>query len=60
MDRQTTFLLALGMLVAASLVVGLSGLVLFARDRALARDTAGRAASGQTGTVQHPEAPEER
>ncbi len=41
MDRQTTFLLALGMLVAASLVVSLSGWVLFARDRALHRATAG-------------------
>lgn len=37
MDRQTTFLLALGMLVAASLVVSLSGWILFARDRALHR-----------------------
>jgi hypothetical protein len=37
MDRQTTFLLALGMLVAAALAVGVSGWVLFARDRALAR-----------------------
>ena len=35
MDRQTTFLLALGMLVAASLAVGVSGWVLFLRDRAL-------------------------
>ena len=37
MDRQTTFLLALGMLIAAALVVGVSGWVLFARDRALMR-----------------------
>lgn len=35
MDRQTTFLLALGMLIAAALAVGVSGWVLFARDRAL-------------------------
>ena len=34
MDRQTTFLLALGMLIAAALTVGVSGWVLFARDRA--------------------------
>jgi hypothetical protein len=34
MDRQTTFLLALGMLVAAALAVGLSGWVLLFRDRA--------------------------
>jgi hypothetical protein len=37
MDRQTTFLLALGMLIAAALAVGVSGWVLFARDRALVR-----------------------
>jgi hypothetical protein len=37
LDRQTTFLLALGMLIAASLVVSVSGWVLFARDRALHR-----------------------
>ncbi len=37
MDRQTTFLLALGMLIAASLVVSASGWVLWARDRALRR-----------------------
>ena len=37
MDRQTTFLLALGMLIAAALVVSASGWVLFARDRSLHR-----------------------
>ena len=37
MDRQTTFLLALGMLIAAALAVGVSGWVLLARDRALVR-----------------------
>jgi hypothetical protein len=37
MDHQTTFLLALGMLIAASLVVSLSGWILFARERALHR-----------------------
>jgi hypothetical protein len=37
MTRQTTFLLALGMLVAAALVVSVSGWVLFLRDRALAK-----------------------
>jgi len=34
MDRQTTFLLALGMLIAAAFVVGVAGWVLFARDHA--------------------------
>ena len=37
MDRQTTFLLALGTLIAAALAVGVSGWVLFVRDRALVR-----------------------
>ena len=37
MDRQTTLLLALGMLIAAALAVGVSGWMLLARDRALAR-----------------------
>jgi hypothetical protein len=37
MDRQTTFLLALGMLIAAALVVSVSGWILFLRDRALAK-----------------------
>ncbi len=37
LDRQTTFLLALGMLVAAAFVVSVSGWVLFLRDRALHR-----------------------
>ncbi len=37
MTRQTTLLLALGMLIAAALAVGVSGWVLFVRDRALVR-----------------------
>ncbi len=43
MDRQTTFLLALSMLIAAALVVSASGWVLFVRDhrlhKALVSDT---------------------
>jgi len=35
MDRQTTFLVALGMLIAAGSIVGICGWVLFARDRAI-------------------------
>ena len=46
MDRQTIFLLALGMLIAASLVVSVSGWVLWARERALHRVDA-RAAAGR-------------
>jgi hypothetical protein len=37
MDRDSTFLLALGMLVAAATVVGVSGWVLFVRERRLAK-----------------------
>jgi hypothetical protein len=37
MDHEAPFLMALGMLIAASLVVSISGWVLFARDRALHR-----------------------
>lgn len=37
LDRQTTFLLALGMLIAAALVVSVSGWMLLARERALHR-----------------------
>jgi hypothetical protein len=37
MDRETALLLALGMLVAASFAVGVSGWVLLIRDRRRAR-----------------------
>jgi hypothetical protein len=53
MDRQTTFLLALGMLIAAALAVGVSGWVLFARDRALVR--LGHPASAVSQDSQHHE-----
>jgi hypothetical protein len=33
MDRQTTFLLALGLLIAAGATVSASGWILFVRDR---------------------------
>jgi hypothetical protein len=54
MDRQATFLLALGMLIAASLVVSVSGWVLFARDRALHRAAvhAGAATDVHHGTAE--------
>jgi hypothetical protein len=51
MDRQTTFLLALGMLVAAALAVGVSGWVLLVRDRAFER--AGRGATRGTPDADH-------
>jgi hypothetical protein len=37
MDRETALLLALGMLIAASFAVGISGWVLLIRDRRPAR-----------------------
>jgi hypothetical protein len=42
MDRQATFLLALGMLIAAAAVVSVAGWILFVRDR-----RAGRTASDE-------------
>ena len=40
MDHETPFLVALGTLVVAALVVGASGWILFFRDRGLARAAA--------------------
>jgi hypothetical protein len=37
MDRQTTFLLALGLLIAAAAFVSASGWILFVRDRRAVR-----------------------
>jgi hypothetical protein len=37
MDRETTFLLALGLLIAAAAVVSASGWILFVRDRRASR-----------------------
>ena len=51
MDRQATFLLALGLLVAAAAFISVSGWVLLVRDR-----RAGRSAA----TPAHHEATEER
>ena len=56
MDRETLLLLALGMLITSALVVGVSGWVLFVRDRHLSR--AAHADTGAAGP--HPEAYEER
>jgi hypothetical protein len=48
MDRESALLLALGMLIAASLAVGVSGWVLLLRDRRAARglDPSADAAEG--------------
>jgi hypothetical protein len=40
MDRQSTFLLALGLLIAAAAFVSASGWILFARDRRASRPVA--------------------
>jgi hypothetical protein len=37
MDRQSTFLLALGLLIAAAAVVSATGWILFVRDRRASR-----------------------
>jgi len=55
MDRQATFLLALGLLIAAAAFVSVSGWVLFARDR-----RAGRAPAVGASADAHHEAFEER
>jgi hypothetical protein len=55
MNRETLLLTALGMLVVAALTVGVSGWMLFLRDRRLAHAT-----SGTAGDVAHPEAVEDR
>jgi hypothetical protein len=45
MDRESTFLLAIGMLIAASLVVGVSGWILFFRQRRQERAARSRIAA---------------
>ena len=55
MDRETWLLLALGMLITASAVVGVTGWVHFARDHHLAK-----VAHAGGAEVGHPEAHEER
>ena len=40
MDRQSTFLLALGLLIAAAAVVSIAGWILFVRDRRAGRSLA--------------------
>lgn len=54
MDRQSTFLLALGLLIAAAAFVSASGWILFVRDR-----RAGRA-SAEASDLEHHEVAEER
>lgn len=49
MDRQATFLLALGLLIAASAFVSASGWILFVRERR----------AGHVATESHDEAAEE-
>ena len=59
MSRDATLLLALGTLTAAALVVGVSGWILFVRERRFA--AAGSAeSSGSEPTGAHHEAQEEK
>ena len=56
MDRETLLLVAIVMLTVAALTVGVSGWILFARDRRF-RHSLAPAAPGAAG---HHEVPEER
>ena len=49
MDRETTFLLALGLLIAAAAIVSVGGWILFVRDRRAGRPDP----SAHTGTDEH-------
>jgi hypothetical protein len=61
MDRQATFLLALGLLIAAAAIVSVSGWALFVRDRHAGRPAhEGGPASVGAGANAHHEAVEER
>ena len=51
MDRQTTFLLALAMLIAAAATVSLSGWVLYVRDRRAHRSSTAAPAAETAGTT---------
>jgi hypothetical protein len=55
-DRQATFLLALGLLIAAAAFVSATGWILFARDR---RSDHALAAAGASHLPEHHEAVEE-
>lgn len=55
MERETILLLALGMLVAAALVVGVSGWVLLLRDRGRSKASPAQA-SPHVETTHHREA----
>jgi hypothetical protein len=64
MHVQTTFLLALGLLIAAALVVSASGWILLSRDRrtrrAMLAATDGVANGERSFEAKHPEVAEER
>jgi hypothetical protein len=51
MDRQATFLLALGLLIAAAAVVSVAGWILFVRDRRADRPSEAEA-GGAGGSVE--------
>ena len=56
MSRDTTFLLALGMFTAAAFAVGVSGWVLFVRDRHLGASRLGHGAAPSASAAPHHEA----
>jgi len=53
MDRQTTFLLALGLLIAAAAIVSASGWILFLRDRRAGRADAAASDSHHEAIEEH-------
>ncbi len=62
MDRQSTFLLAMGMLIAAGIAVSAAGWTLFVRDRRAHRPAVAisEPPSDAGSDATHHEAPEER
>jgi hypothetical protein len=61
-DRQATFLLALGLLIAAGAVVSVAGWVLFVRDRRADRGGGSETAEAETAAeaIETAEPPAER
>ncbi len=60
MDRQATFLLALGLLIAAAAFVSASGWILFVRDRRADRASGTAAGTAHATTHAHHEVHEGR
>lgn len=55
MDRQATFLLALGLLIASAAVVSVAGWILFVRDRRAGRPAPGDQPGAEAELAQSPD-----